>query len=223
MDFNQFKDNYNDIVNQSLPFSSLNVDFFTKVKASHIISSAKKYGKINTKILDFGCGIGNYHHIIKESFSEIHGLDTSLESLNKAFQEHPFVKYSHYTDGNLPYNDNFFDIVYSICVFHHIPPEQWIEKLNELKRILKPNGLLLIFEHNPFNFGTLYIVNKCPLDTDAVLVTPLTLNKLLKESGFTKKIETNYILTLPIRKMNSINKLFHKIPIGAQYYKAILK
>jgi len=46
---------------------------------------------------------------------------------------------------NLPFPSNFFDKIYSIAVFHHIPSKEFrLQFLREAKRVLKPEGLLVL-------------------------------------------------------------------------------
>ena len=49
-----------------------------------------------------------------------------------------------YDGKTFPYNDNSFDKVYSSLVFHHLDTESKINCLNEINRVLKPGGKLVI-------------------------------------------------------------------------------
>ena len=45
------------------------------------------------------------------------------------------------------------DLVFVNGVFHHIPPKDHGVNLDYIQSSLKPGGLLVIFENNPFNPG----------------------------------------------------------------------
>ena len=68
--------------------------------------------------------------------------------------------------------------------------------LNELHRILKPGGVIIIFEHNPLNPLTRYAVNTCPFDENAKLISANKMKEKLITSGF-KNIEINYRIFFP--------------------------
>ena len=64
-----------------------------------------------------------------------------------------------------------FDVVFAMCVWHHIPPNQWTNFISELSRVLSQEGLLLVYEHNPLNPLTRRVVSRCAFDKDAVLLS----------------------------------------------------
>ena len=54
-------------------------------------------------------------------------------------------------NNRIPAEADSFDVVFSACVFHHIPHGEHLNWLQELHRITRPGGLIAIFEHNPLN------------------------------------------------------------------------
>jgi len=99
----------------------------------------KKYAK--GKILDIGCGIGKHLSSIK-NFEEKYGVDPSELAIKKSRESFPDCKFIVGSSYNLPFKENFFDLVYSIDVIEHLKfPEKM---LAEVKRVLKPNGILII-------------------------------------------------------------------------------
>jgi len=128
-----------------------------------------KYISPGDKILDLGCGNGRLLQIFGEKNIEYFGVDNS-EKLIKIAKE----KYLHppqvfgtqkfgrarisfqVTDAlNLPFSDNFFDKVYSIAVLHHIPSTEFrLQFLKEIRRVLKPGGLLILTVWNLWQIKT---------------------------------------------------------------------
>lgn len=93
-------------------------------------------------VLDFGCGFQSYllHHIrgqIKEGIGVDYDANESASSGNVKL-----MKY-HYK-GRFPFEDKKFDKVFMLAVFEHIPLEQTVPLLIELKRILKDDGRILL-------------------------------------------------------------------------------
>ena len=75
-------------------------------------------------------------------------------------------------DGTaLPFTKEIFDLVLAICVFHHIPPSERPYVMREIHRILRPGGIVAVFEHNPLNPLTRYVVKQCEFDIDAELLS----------------------------------------------------
>ncbi len=104
-----------------------------------------KYLSSNEKILDLGCGNGRYFEYLKEKNADYFGVDNSKKLIDLAKIRYPKANF-HLADAlNLPFPDNFFDKVMSIATFHHIPSEELrINFLNEIKRVLKTEGILIL-------------------------------------------------------------------------------
>ena len=56
-------------------------------------------------------------------------------------------------EAKLPYEDDFFDAIYGISILTHLSKEMHFKWFNELKRVLKPEGIMLITTHGE-NFKT---------------------------------------------------------------------
>lgn len=114
------------------------------------------YIKPDSSILDVGCGPGTITTGFAKYASKgtIVGVDLSAEVLEKAkalaaqrnvsTQGPGSVTFQH---GNvldrLPFADASFDIVFSAQVFGHLPmPDAPLRALDEIRRVLKPGGLL---------------------------------------------------------------------------------
>lgn len=110
-------------------------------------------------------------------------------------------------------------MVFSACVFHHIPAEKHEGLLWEICRVLRPGGLFLVFEHNPYNPLTVCAVNSCPFDENAVLIDANTFCKRVTAAGFAS-VQYTYRIFFPriLRPLRIIEPLLGWLPIGAQYY-----
>jgi SAM-dependent methyltransferase len=98
-------------------------------------------------VLEFGCGIGRVMRHFRaeaEEAAEFHGCDIDEPSV-EWLREHcspPFVVTVNGDEPPLPYPDEHFDLVYVISVFTHLT-DSWARWLLELRRVLKPDGLLI--------------------------------------------------------------------------------
>lgn len=220
-DFDNGATSYSNDLDKTLAFTGMEHAFFVDVKRDHIVRMAQAHFSdiAALEVLDLGCGIGAYHAGLKNRFGELHGIDVSEQSIQVASAQHPFVRYATFDGVRLPYADEQFSLTFAVCVMHHVPPEQWTSLLKELNRVTKPNGLMLIFEHNPYNPATQYIVKTCDIDKDAVLLRPRTLKKLAAAAGF-QALDTKTIISVPPANafLKRLDSLLGYLPFGAQYY-----
>lgn len=99
-------------------------------------------------VLDLGCGDGTQAILNADKFRNIIGLDPNEGSVKLAKDKLLFkgkdggVQFFAKTVEAMRFASSFFDGVVSYCVFEHIP--NYEEVLNELYRILKPSGWLLL-------------------------------------------------------------------------------
>lgn len=73
------------------------------------------------------------------------GLDISENILEIARKTYPSFKFLKGSILDLPFPDNYFDVVLAIAVLHHIPSQELREKaVSECYRVLKPNGTFIV-------------------------------------------------------------------------------
>lgn len=102
------------------------------------------YIKDGDKVLDAGCGNGRFLSTLVNKKVEYIGLDNCLPLLAKAQASHPRSKFIEGDILDLPFENNKFDVVVCIAVLHHIPSKKLRQQaIAELKRVLKPDGLLI--------------------------------------------------------------------------------
>jgi ubiquinone/menaquinone biosynthesis C-methylase UbiE len=220
--FDEYRDSYGETVNSAIRFSGLRHDFFLKAKADLLrrVVCERRLAQDGTSVraLDVGCGVGSLHRHLEGAFSRLEGCDVSAEAIPRAREAHPDVAYSVCTSGQLPFDDRTFDLVFTSCVLHHVPPEDWQGFLGEMRRVLRPGGVACVIEHNPWNPLTRLAVLRCPFDKDAVLLRAAQVERLLRETGFTE-IRSEHILLLPQAgsMARKIERALSALPLGAQY------
>jgi SAM-dependent methyltransferase len=220
--FDQYRATYNRTVDDSISFSGLKHDFFLQAKLGPLAKLIAERGIANgdgsVRGLDVGCGVGALHPYVKPLFSELHGCDISTESIARARLENPWVTYAAYSAPLLPYADGTFDLAFAVCVAHHVPPEQWSSFFSEMRRVVRPGGVVSVIEHNPFNPLTRFAVFRCPFDEDAVLISRRKAGRLLETVGLTD-IEGGHFLMFPFANSGArkVEGWLSQLPLGAQY------
>ena len=155
---------------------------------------------VGEKLLDVGCGDGDFIFVLKDRFKECYGVDVSSVRIERAKKRSKGVSdgnnlhfYQCDVDEGLPFNNSFFYAVSCIAVLEHVlnPPNV----LDEIRRVLKPGGIFIVEVPNiawiPYRIQLLF--GKLP-KTGGVYsgadwehlhnFTKSTLSQLLTEKGF---------------------------------------
>lgn len=105
-------------------------------------SMIKAVGDIKgKKLLDVGCGAGvHISHYLKKG-AKCYGLDISKTLIDLAKEKCPNVDFKIGSMTNLPYPDEFFDIVTCSLAIHYV--ENTKQVLREINRVLKKGGIFL--------------------------------------------------------------------------------
>lgn len=94
------------------------------------------------KILDFGCGEGTRLITLLPSNKTGYGVDINDYAINSAQQKYPHHHFTLLNSEEIPFKNNFFDLVYSAFVLEHTQnPEKNIQ---EMIRVLRPGGNLIL-------------------------------------------------------------------------------
>jgi len=138
----------------------------------------KNYVLAGDKVLDWGCGNGRLLEILKDRRIDYYGVDISeklIELAKKRYPlkprppEHkdkkeiflPIVRFEVVSPLTLPFPDNFFDKIFCLAVFHHLPSQSLrIEFLKEGKRVLKKDGFLILLVWHLWNKKALPLILK---------------------------------------------------------------
>ena len=100
-------------------------------------------------VLDFGCGSGRVLRFWKKHQQvEVFGTDYNPSLIEWCRRNLPFATVStNDADGPLEYEDSKFGLVYAISVFTHLSLEKQRYWLNELVRVTRRGGHLIITVH----------------------------------------------------------------------------
>ena len=93
------------------------------------------------RVLDYGCGSGDFLQRITDRSDEQWGIDIDPEKVEAAAL-HGIKTRQVIPDQPLPFEDNYFDTIIIMEVIEHVADERAI--LAKLERILKPGGRLLL-------------------------------------------------------------------------------
>lgn len=115
-------------------------DAWFSVRFAHLLP--ERY--LGERVLDFGSGCGMYSVPLLRRFDSYFGVDTSkkaVEIANRYFgNSRTFFDHLYKWPMRLPLGDDEFDCVISITCLQHLPIDWRIAAIDEIKRVLKPEG-----------------------------------------------------------------------------------
>jgi SAM-dependent methyltransferase len=103
-------------------------------------------------LLDFGCGCGRViRHLHAYNTVQLHGSDCNPNAIRWCDENFEFAEFSSNTiEPPIRYRDQSFDLVYAFSVFTHLTEPLQAAWIQEMRRIIRPNGYLIISLHGNF-------------------------------------------------------------------------
>jgi len=219
-DFDDFAADYDAGIGD--PFKRLlggSFEVFFEFKAAWLLRNVAPTGRL----LDFGCGEGGFLRALRQSGAplDLVGCDVSgnmLAVARERWSTGPLPSLHAVSSEGLPFADGEFDIVTMICVLHHIKPPMRLAVVRELFRVVRPGGSVVVFEHNPLNPGTRWLMRRALIDIGLEPVREHECNALLRNAGAVS-LQTNYIVFFPprFRRLWTTERFLRRVPLGGQY------
>ncbi|MEP6727951.1 MAG: class I SAM-dependent methyltransferase [Bacteroidota bacterium] len=224
--FDDFAADYRHLHNKNMKFLGGDSYYFAQAKVRHVRDHESETA---LNILDIGCGDGLTAFCMAALLHgcKITGIDISAESIDIAnTKKIPGAVFRTYNGIDFPFAENSFDLLFIAGVLHHVSPVVQARIIEEAHRVLKNGGRIYVFEHNPYNPATRYLVKTCPFDKYAKLIKSGSVISLMKSGQF-KNIQSRYTTFFP---QNNFFSAFHNVekklswcPFGAQFYVRAIK
>ena len=114
----------------------------------HLVRYEMLPGNKEHIVLDVGCGAGHGSNLLSKKYKKVYGVDISPDAIeyaknNWASDNIEFVVGSAM---DIPFPDSTFDTISAFEVFEHL--SDWRKFLSELRRVLKPGGVVYISTPN---------------------------------------------------------------------------
>jgi len=222
VEFDKFADEYRAMHAANIRLSGEDPEYFAEYKIVDIAAELARAGIAPRKLLDFGAGVGYSVPFFARHLpaARVTCLDVSRKSLDVGAAQHgSAAEFAHFDGRKIPFEDGTFDAALASCVFHHIPHDEHVALLGEIRRVLRPGGRLFVFEHNPLNPLTLHAVNTCEFDEHAKLMRAPTMRRRVRDAGYADAA-VRYRIFFPhaLRGMRPLEAKMTWLPLGAQYY-----
>ena len=136
-------------------------------------------------ICDLGCGPGQIARYLHRQGVDTLGVDLSPRMVAEARRLNPDIHFHQGDMLSLPDADDSWGGIAAFYCILHIPREQIIDALRELKRVLKPGGVLLLTFHIGDEIKHLDEWWEKPVNLDFAFYQPEEMEAWLKEAGYT--------------------------------------
>ncbi len=157
-------------------FNFIIKSFFYWIKKKNPIFEIYLKGK---KILDVGCGEGEIINMDKDNFF---GIDINQEAILRCLNNGLNVKFGDVS--NIPFENDFFDIVYCSNVIEHLSPIKAREMIIEMRRVLKKEGKIIIITPMPKTvWNTFGHIKPYPPSALKKILRPISLESFDSISG----------------------------------------
>ena len=156
--FDHYAKSYDEDLQKALKVSGEDKNYFARGRMRWLAAWLHNSGYHTQTVLDFGCGTGSATPFIHEFVKprKILGVDVSSESLLVARQSFGRPD-TDFETIDRPHSESF-DLAFCNGVFHHIAPGNRQDSLTYIFQSLRPGGIFALFENNPWNPATRYVM-----------------------------------------------------------------
>jgi trans-aconitate methyltransferase len=210
---------YDDDLQRGLRLSGESADYFARRRAEAVAGHVSAVGVHAATVIEFGCGTGNNVFFLRTALgcTRFVGLEVAPAALE--------VARGRYSDDGISFAlvDNFAerqcaDLVFLNGVMHHVPVDRRVQELRRIHSLLRPGGLLALFENNPFNPGTHLVMRRIPFDRDVAMINPYRMKSMLRNAGFTHtQLRFHFVFPRVLRSLRWCETYLECMPLGAQY------
>jgi ubiquinone/menaquinone biosynthesis C-methylase UbiE len=181
-------------------------------KIDVLLDEALKDQPAGARILDVGCGTGEYVHRANELGFAVSGLEPADAMRAAAINKNPDASIVSGVATELPYPDGSFDLVICIEVLRYLDLSDIRQALRELHRVLRPGGTLFLTMVNRYALDGFFLHYSLqsmlkPRGIErphCEFVTPVELDREIRNVGFSTAVHCG-VLFGPMRALYKIS------------------
>lgn len=215
--FDAYAREYDAALQRGLDLSGESKEYFARERVRILRETLARHGRAPGRVLDFGCGTGGSipHLFALPGAREVWGVDPSEASLRVAEQAYPAATFR---PPRAVSEHERFDLVFCNGVFHHISPPDRPGVLDWIRARMASGAWFVLWENNPWNPGTRWVMSRIPFDRDAVTLSPRQSRRMLAEGGY-QLLEQTFWFYFPavLKPFRRWEAKLSRVPLGAQY------
>ncbi|MGH7200654.1 MAG: class I SAM-dependent methyltransferase [Planctomycetaceae bacterium] len=216
--FDGYVENYEDACGQGLRLTGERRDYFAR-RRSELTAARHENPAAVRRVIDFGCGLGHTTLHLLSAFPNAHltGFDPAPAVIAEAQRRYAGPRADFRCD-TLDDCQDAADLVYCNGVFHHIEVGERLAHARRIAGWLKTGGTFALWENNPWNPGTRFVMKRIPFDHDAVTLSYLQSRRLLRAAGLQVRA-TRFHFYFPslLKALRPFERLMERVPLGGQY------
>jgi SAM-dependent methyltransferase len=217
--FDDYAQNYDAALNKGLSATGEGRDYFACGRIQWLSRCLWQLSEQPRVVLDYGCGDGSSSELLLSATKAdfLTGIDASEKSLELANRKYGGGRASFRSIAQYEPRGEL-DLAYCSGVFHHIPVAERTSAVDFVYRSLRPGGIFSLWENNPWNPGTRYVMSRIPFDRDAITLTPPEAAKLLQRGGFEiLRRDSLFYFPKQLKWLRSVEPYLSGLPLGGQY------
>ena len=149
-------------------------------------------------VLDVGCKGGHLRDILREQGTQVHytGVDISETVLGMVEGPGDAFRQSDVMDG-LPFGDGAFDVAFCLELVEHVENPSFV--VRELKRVVKPDGAIVLSAPNPYYYEEFLanLLHRPDTEGHISTFTPRAIRRLVSFQGLDVERTTGTWIRVP--------------------------
>jgi SAM-dependent methyltransferase len=218
-EFDAYASSYDAELARGLALTGEDKDFYARGRIAWLARRLAAAGVSPRRVLDFGCGTGTAAPLLRDLLGAelVLGIDPSSASLEQAHKAYGGASVRFAAPAEYQ-PDGSFDLVFTNGVLHHVPRAERLAALRYVAAALRPGGWFALWENNPWNPGTRWIMGRVAFDRDAVMLSAAECRRLARQAGLEPRA-TDYLFVFPrvLRLLRPLEPWLRGLPLGGQY------
>jgi SAM-dependent methyltransferase len=168
------------------------------------------------RVLDLGCGTGHFSDYIRRQGHDVVGLDPSRKMLEFARANFPHMEFIEGYSNNMPFPTEHFDCIVSIEVLRYLNAAEVIRSYEEMRRILRPGGIILVTHVNRLSTEGYFVFYQMKR------LAALALGKVIHNTYFTSAShEERSLRDIGFDDVECIGRMSASVRVGYKFGRAV--